>query len=307
MACVRVLCFLTDKVLKSLYTLLLIVVMVLWIVISVEAGRQLQEIHQKTNNGQTRLKPEDARRLPGSLASAAMISATKTSISRLYGLTIFNTLLEEVIALAAIVSLFLKARRLFHLTLTLLLIIWFIEQYRISDFYHQIDHLDYGSSQLIIATHVLHFLIVLIGVLLSLLESLNDSKLAGTPTPTIEEASNGGSGNKKVSARAFADLERNVSPAESENRTILSDSSREDSPDDGLVKKARCAWMRATFVKCKDGEKGGKKGRTTARDRTRSQITVIGIDPEDTRENDGEGGGGRGNYQDDDTVAMADK
>ena len=174
MAC-HILCFITDKILKSFYILLLIILMTLWIVISVEAGRQLQELsHRTQGNHQHRIKPEDARRLPGSsLATAALITTTKASIGRLYGLTVFNTLLEEFIALCALISLFLKARRLFNMSLVLLIIIWFIEQYRISDFYHQIDHLDAQSSQIIIATHVIHFLIILIGIVISTANSVD--------------------------------------------------------------------------------------------------------------------------------------
>lgn len=210
--------------------------MTLWIVMSVESGRQLQELqalrgpnHGGSQGTINRLKPEDARRLAGSLASAAIITtATRSSLSRLYGLTVFNTLLEEAIALGALLSLFTRSRRLFGATLTLLTIIWFIEQYRISDFYHQIDHLEYQAAQVLIATHVLHFLVILVGFFLLFLTASEVGDVTGTT----------GNGSKDTvdvpikSSSTFADLESN-----SENGNALP------------PKKSRCAWMRSTFVK----------------------------------------------------------
>lgn len=284
MACLpsnNLLCYLTDKAFKSLYTLLLVVLMTLWIVISVESGRQLQELSLRTNHGTTRLKPEDARRLPGSLASAAIITtASRSSLSRLYGLTVFNTLLEEAIALGALVSLFTRARRLFCATLALLTIIWFIEQYRISDFYHQIDHIDYQSGQILIATHVLHFLVILVGIFLYLLideegEEYDEAKLieGGGNGKRSSEASAAATadGNGPLSPLtlksnpAFADLEKHGSSSVRNSISSRPQSTIDHNNHSGHngtgngtsgypepqppKKPNRCAWMRSTFVK----------------------------------------------------------
>lgn len=288
------LCYLTDKAFRSLYTLLLVVLMTLWIVMSVESGRQLQELQALRGNhgasgsqgggGLNRLKPEDARRLAGSLASAAIITtATRSSLSRLYGLTVFNTLLEEAIALGALLSLFTRSRKLFGATLTLLTIIWFIEQYRISDFYHQIDHLEYQAAQVLIATHVLHFLVILVGFFLLLLTG-NETvvKLCKQNTDTSANDTEKGSSQetldtplKSSSLKAFADLENNIQNSENGAEP---------------PRKSRCAWMRKTFVKVQgrnnpqmtkeEDEEEEEKEEVAVQNkrvnkRTKSQVTII--------------------------------
>src|SRR5699024_10434939 len=87
---------------------------------------------------------------------------------------------------------------------------------------------------------------------------------------------------KVASANAFASLERHISTATSDNSTLAGGCSSGDEAG-GLVKKARCAWMRSTFIKRKEGQKGGRRGlrggTSGGRDRrmSKSNVTVISI------------------------------
>lgn len=72
--------------------------------------------------------------------------------TRMRGMTIFNTILEEVIALLAMIGAGYLHHYLLQTTSVLLSIIWLIVHYRINEL------LWYGSP-LLIASHVIHFVV----------------------------------------------------------------------------------------------------------------------------------------------------
>ncbi|KAI2800205.1 hypothetical protein BLOT_013724 [Blomia tropicalis] len=300
MACAKVLCFMADKLVKTIFILLLIIMMILWIVLAVEAGRQITEINHRTigNNGNIRIKPEDARRLPGTFASAAMISVTKGSINRLYGLTVFNTILEEFIAFGSLISLVLRARRTFNITITLLTIIWFIEQYRISDFYHQIDHIDYQNGQIMIATHVIHFLIIIIGIFFAAsnnlahdtrminrrTEQIPSSSTSITTTTTASPTNYNNKTKNNSSLNSFIDLEHG--PDHGDHDTIFTVTNKSETTQTAIDnsenngKRNRCAWMRKTFIKSTGDNNHDKSGtkQQKRRKQHKSLVKVIGVE-----------------------------
>lgn len=147
--------FFFPKIIKFAFLLLLIVLMILWIVLSVDTTRQIGEIHIKHG----RIPLDNSR-------FGARNYLRKSTMTRLYQVTIFNTVLEEIIAFLAIICLLIHKMKLFSITIILLIIIWFIEQFRISDFSHQIDLIDLQNSQLILATHIIHFLAIILGIIL---------------------------------------------------------------------------------------------------------------------------------------------
>lgn len=164
MAC-KVFCFITDKCFKFLYALLLIVLITLWIVLCIESIYQINEISMKQKTKQAEDQDEERKLLLNSQQDSFV---SRVITNRIQLLTVFNTVLEVVIAGFAILSLLTRTAKLFMITFVLLAIVWFIEQYRISDVYHQIDHLEYQSSQLILVTHLTHFFVVILGVILTL-------------------------------------------------------------------------------------------------------------------------------------------
>ena len=218
MSC-KMLCFITDKFIKSLYCSLLIVLVTLWIVVCVENTRQLSEI--SANSGRSKTKPDDggSRRY---LAQTNLPNGelTRVMANRLFVLTVFNTVLEVIVALLAIISLIIKARRLFSIMMLLLTIIWFIEQYRISDIYHQADRGDWQTMQIIIATHSIHFIIVVLGVIITLTDQIRITRV----TEPIE--------NKPCT---FVNI--------NQSNTKLSNKCQK-----------RFDWMRSTFVKRKKSD-----------------------------------------------------
>ena len=102
----------------------------------------------------------------------------------------------------------------------LLTIIWFIEQYRISDIYHQADRGDWQTMQIIIATHSIHFIIVVLGVIITLTDQIRITRV----TEPIE--------NKPCT---FVNI--------NQSNTKLSNKCQK-----------RFDWMRSTFVKRKKSD-----------------------------------------------------
>lgn len=244
-------CFLFEKLLKTLYLLLLIVLMTLWIVLCVEATRQIAEVGHLKQKG--KLDDQHRRVLPlsagmgGTAFTASTIAiANRFAIPRLHALTIFNTVLEEMIALMAIISLLLTARRLASLSLLLLMLIWFIEQYRISDLYHQIDYIDANNARIIIATHVIHFIVCLLGIILSCIDSLVACRLR-RQSNVDKEATNLEAVVAATVPKVFAVVGQSLDGIE--KRAADGD------------KKRPCAWIRtSTIVKKINGQ---KKSMTT--------------------------------------------
>lgn len=169
----KLLAYYLPKVVQWLFMLLVLVLMILWIVLCVEATRQISEMHTKQPN---RNRVDNQRQNIQS-ATFTMPILRRSTVSRLYQVAIFNTILEEIIAVIAIICLVLRKIKLFFLALFLLTIIWFIEQYRISDFSHQIDFIDLQNSQIILVAHIIHFLIIIIGILIVVADQNNSMQL----------------------------------------------------------------------------------------------------------------------------------
>lgn len=155
----KIIWFIIGKLLKILFILLLLLLMILWIALGCETGRQIDEVNQKLGRSRG-----DERRFLMQLNQAAVVPLfTRAALPRVYLLTILNSLINEFIALACLISFILRSRQIFIITESLLTLIWFIEQYRLDDFYHHIDSIDWQSSRLNVTTHVIHLIVIAIG------------------------------------------------------------------------------------------------------------------------------------------------
>ena len=239
-------CFIIDKLMRAIFIILLIVLMILWLVLCIETTRQIVDVQNRlgsrgsghiphtdgfgsNNNGD----PE--KRFLTSLYSQLQIQglspSTSTSITpmitrsllpRLFILAIFNTLIEELIAFIAIISLLLmnkhrydhnkdnghhhhyhhhhhrsrsSSHQWFRTSLTLLTIIWFIEQYRIGDliyYHHNFDEQttivdQWNVQRMILTAHMIHFIIIIFGSIISLMfqQTINESKIIKTMAASI--------------------------------------------------------------------------------------------------------------------------
>lgn len=129
-----------SLILRISFVVLIAVLMILWIVFgaqTVNEVNQLEAQYQKDRNNNKNID--------------------KRTLDRVKGMTIFNTILEESIALLAIIGLVLNHRYLLHTSMVLLAIIWFVAHYRISDFL-------WTGSPVMISSHIIHFFVVSIGL-----------------------------------------------------------------------------------------------------------------------------------------------
>jgi hypothetical protein len=129
-------------ILKLSFVSLVVVLMILWIVLGAQTVNEITDLDTETK----RLNQQDRNKY-----------YDKRPFDRVKGMTIFNTLLEEVIALLAILGILFSQRYLLQTSFLLLAIIWFVAHYRISDLFW------YGS-QVMIASHIIHFIVVCIGL-----------------------------------------------------------------------------------------------------------------------------------------------
>ena len=159
---------------------------------------------------------------PSSSSSASITPMiTRSILPRLFILAIFNTFIEELIAFIAIISLMLNGKhcydndnghhsrsqrssssnKWFRTSITLLTIIWFIEQYRIGDLIYYHHNFDYQQTtttvdqwnvqHMILTAHIIHFIIIIIGGMICLCCTMKTTKTFKTMTATMNTNNNG--------------------------------------------------------------------------------------------------------------------
>lgn len=155
---------------RILFVKLTIVLMILWIVWGVQTVNEVKQLETKNRNDRTQ------------------ITYDKGTLNRIKAITILNTIIEESIALLAIIGMLLSHRYVLHTAILLLAIIWLSAQMRIT------DYLWIGSPVMIVA-HVIHFLVVLYGLVFVyfITESKNSkekvsTKVSDTSIPTTKTA-----------------------------------------------------------------------------------------------------------------------
>nr|XP_027198978.1 GATA zinc finger domain-containing protein 4-like [Dermatophagoides pteronyssinus] len=214
--------------------------MILWIALGCETGRQIDEVNQKLGRSRG-----DERRFLMQLNQAAVVPLfTRSSLPRVYLLTILNSLINEFIALACLISYILRARQIFVITESLLTLIWFIEQYRLDDFYHHIDSLDWQSSRLNVTTHVIHLIVITIGFFCWL----------------TDQSSHGHMRTIRDNSSIMNDNEKNIRTGTGDIRSLKKDGNNsareghhegESSLVSGIIQsrfKRHCDWMRDRFL-----------------------------------------------------------
>ena len=162
-------------------------------------------------------------------ASTLALRASEVIFKRLYLLIIFNLILEICIAIISIFSLLIRLYKLFSSSLMLLMVIWLVEQYRITDYYHQFGQMDMINSKMIISTHTFHFVAILLGLLILLTKQTN------TKNNCNGSAKRHSLPNNRVSVADFANLDSNNNPI-GDNHFNLSSNFNTN-------------WMRSTFTK----------------------------------------------------------
>lgn len=131
------------SVLRLSLGVLIVVLMIIWIVLGVQKLNEIQQMETET-----RLVTEQDR--------------IRYYVKQQYdrwdrGMTIFYAILEEVIALLSILGVIFIKSNLLHTSMILLSIIWFIDHYPMAAYY-------YYASPVMIASHVIHFIVVCIGL-----------------------------------------------------------------------------------------------------------------------------------------------
>lgn len=157
----RLFAFVSYKFTKILFILMLIILMILWIVEASYSGQQMADI-----NGKIVRSRGDERRMIMQLKQSSVVPLiNRSTLPRIQLLIVFNTLIQEMLAIAILVCLLLNYRKTYFFSLVMLTLIWFIKEYRFGDYYNQIDSLDWKSSQIIVSTHSIYFIVVVLGFL----------------------------------------------------------------------------------------------------------------------------------------------
>ena len=126
-------------VFRITFVTLIAVLMVLWIVMGVQAVNEIKQIEsQKNNRNQNQFYD-------------------KRTLDRAKGMTIFNAIIDESIAILAIVGVVLNQRYLLQTSMILLSVIWLIAHSRMVE-------LVAFFTPTMVAAHVILFIVVCIGL-----------------------------------------------------------------------------------------------------------------------------------------------
>lgn len=215
-------------------------------VLCIETSQQITDIQRKLI--QTRNHDGQRFILPPLNQAAVESFIVQSTLPRLYILALFNTFIEESIAIISILSLLFRFRRLFIVMLTLLTIIWFIEQYRIADLNHHMDSIDFQSSTMIITSHLMHFGVIILGAI-SLLTNTKDRLNNEISTINKSTGVNGTAKFVNIEPSIIDEMEKTKSNANLGQRF-----------------KKRCDWMHSTFVKRSNGKNKSPNGATSGGD-----------------------------------------